>query len=298
MPRHSKNATDRPFATRYELSQSFFNFTQEERIGAESHLPFGYCSLSMKAPSEPVVTPDGYIFDRNFIVEYMAVTKNALLEKKEEYESDQRRKAAVEKLDEAKQQLQDLQDFDNVEHSVVHSTECIKGRTTFENLDKTDCRKKNFWMASEAPTSAPTAKENVIDLTVRCPMSNKRLRMRDLYPVEFSLLHEQAQKTGGERGMYCCEVTKQPITVQQAYYLKPSRKVVLESVLKRIVHPTMTCPTTNKKLKDSDIIKLQKAGTSFCSNNGVLVKGFRLLNSQRQSLGERFGSLGKKGTVL
>lgn len=82
MPRHSKNSADRVFMTNFEITQSQFNFTQEERVGKDSHLPFGYCHLSMKAASAPVVTPQGYIYDRDFIVEYMAETKKALLEKK------------------------------------------------------------------------------------------------------------------------------------------------------------------------------------------------------------------------
>jgi len=294
MPRHSKNATARPFTTNHELSQSCFNFTQEERVGAEAHLPFGYCNLSLKAPVEPVVTPDGYIYDRAFIIEYLAETKLSLFAKQEEYDGEQRRKEALEKLGEARRQLQSLEDFDNTEHSALRSMEIKDGSNT---LTKSDCRKKNFWMASEAPTCAPTNKENVFDKTTRCPMSNKKLRLRDLYPVEFSLFNVKSQKAGGEIGMYCCEVTQQPITNQQAYYLKPSRKVILESVLNKLVKPEMICPVSNKKLRDSDIIKLQRPGGSFCANNNVIFRSFRSIKSSRQTIMERVGSLGKKGTA-
>lgn len=298
MPRHSKNATDRSFMTNFELGQSFFNFTQNERIGTDSHLPFGFCCLSMKAPQNAVVTPEGYIYDRDFIIEYMAETKKALLEKKEEYEADQRRKAAQAKLDEAKEQLKYLETFDSTEQGVLDTkTDRIVGRKTFTEINKADFRKKNFWMAYEGADAAPTEKENPIDMTVKCPMSGKRLRIKDLYPVEFKTFNEDAVKKGGESGMFCCEVCSQPITVQQAYYLKPSKKVILETVLQKVIKPGMICPITNKPLKDSDIIKLQKAGTSFCAHNEVAVKRDRLLLSHRQSINERVGSLGKKGTV-
>eukprot|EP00397_Hematodinium_sp_SG-2012_P036172 GEMP01039017.1.p1 GENE.GEMP01039017.1~~GEMP01039017.1.p1 ORF type:complete len:299 (+),score=58.34 GEMP01039017.1:76-972(+) len=296
MPRHSKNAADRVYMTNYEINQTAFNFTQEERIGTDSHLPFGYCCLSMKAPAEPVVTPEGYIYDRDFIVQYMAETKKALIEKKEEYEADQRRKEAVEKLDEAKQQLKALEQFDSTEHGVLKAGGAINRRETFSGVDKADCRKKNFWMASEAPTSEPSAKEKVMDLTVRCPMSGKKLRMKDLFPVEFHVISQEAQRKGGERGMYCCEVSKRTLTVQPAYYLKPSRKVVEETVLKKIIKPTMTCPITDKKLKDSDIIKLRSQGTGFSAHNDVLVKRHRHLVSTRECMPERSGLLGLKGT--
>lgn len=205
----------------------------------------------------------------------------------------------MEKLDEAKRQLRELENFDTTEHGVLDSSSSIvNGRQTFSGLDKTSCRKKSFWMASEAPTSAPTAKEDVIDLTVRCPMSGKRLRMKELYPVEFYVAKEEAIVKGGERGMYACEVSKRPITVQQAFYIKPSRKVVTEAVMKTLIKPTMTCPISSKKLKESDIIKLKTEGTGFCAHNDVVSKRHCQIVSQRQNLMERrSGMLGCKGTM-
>lgn len=299
MPRHSKNASDRAYMCNLELTQSQFNFTQSERIGTDSHLPFGFCCLSMKAPQNPVVTPEGFIYDRDFIIQYMAETKKDLLEKKEEYEADQRRKAAQAKLNEAKDQLKLLESFDSTEQGVLDKkTERIVGRKTFTEIDKAKFTKKSFWMAgTEAGDAAPAEKENPIDMTVKCPMSGKRLRIKDLYPVEFKTFNEDAVKKGGEPGMFCCEVCGHTITVQQAYYLKPSKKVILDTVLQKVIKPGMLCPITNKPLKDGDIIKLQKAGTGFSAHNEVAVKRKRLLISHRQATTQRVGSLLKRNAA-
>ncbi len=54
--------------------------TVKQRLGTESQLPFGYCSLSMHPAEEAVVSPSGHIYSREYILEYL-LTKSKELKK-------------------------------------------------------------------------------------------------------------------------------------------------------------------------------------------------------------------------
>ena len=41
----------------------------KERLGKEAFLWFGQCALSLKAPKDPVVTPEGFVYEREYILE-------------------------------------------------------------------------------------------------------------------------------------------------------------------------------------------------------------------------------------
>merc|ERR1719265_851245 len=79
---------------------------------------------------------------------------------------------------------------------------------------------------------------------------------------------------GGDKGVYCCAVSKHPITHQKAVLIKPSKKVVLESVMKDMVLKDMVCPITGEKLKKDDFLNLQTGGTGFASHNKTTAGSF------------------------
>lgn len=55
------------------------------------------------------------------------------------------------------------------------------------------------------------------------------------------------------------------ITFQECVLLKRCNAVILASVYKDLVEPTMTCPITGAKLKEKDVVRLAKAGSSFAA---------------------------------
>jgi hypothetical protein len=74
MPRHSKNASHRSYHTFAERSKgSALNQwgTQRARLGRDSQLPFGHCSLTLTATDDPVASPSGHVYDRQAIYSYM-----------------------------------------------------------------------------------------------------------------------------------------------------------------------------------------------------------------------------------
>lgn len=75
--------------------------TSTQRLGTDSQLPFGYCSLSLQPAVEPVVTPSGHIYSRESILEYLLVKTQELKRQNAEYESA---KSKTERLERAKEE--------------------------------------------------------------------------------------------------------------------------------------------------------------------------------------------------
>ncbi|CAK0817315.1 unnamed protein product [Prorocentrum cordatum] len=103
---------------------------------------------------------------------------------------------------------------------------------------------------------------------------------KDLVPLKLEATDQKMLDSGGGRGVFCCAVSKHPITFQQAVVLKPSGVVVLESVLKDCVLKDMQCPVTGKKLKGKeDILKLQMGNSGFSAHNDIEAKSFSHIRS-------------------
>ncbi len=144
----------------------------------------------------------------------------------------------------------------------------IGARQEYLEAGKEEARKRNFWVSENAHTAKATEIKEPPKHT-SCPMSGKKLRLKDLIPCKLEL-SDKDKKEG--KDMYSCAVSKKPIIYQQAFCLKPSGIVIEENTYKTVVKPTMTCPITGKKLTEKDVIKLQKGGSGFCSHSKVEVK--------------------------
>lgn len=299
MSRHSLNRTDRPFATYAERVEAGFALTRSEKLDTSSQLPFGYCCLALKPAKEPMATPYGHIFDREFILEHLVTQKKELLEKRADYEAQEKKKALQRKQDDDEETAKKLQEFDNQEKGAgaLKEVSLTTSRTEFADKDKRKERDHNFWVCCDAPEAKPTdlQKEST---TTKCPISGKKLRMKDLIPIDFEIADQKLLDTGGGRGMYCCALTKKPITHQKVVLIKPSGQVILESCVKDCVLPSMTCPVTSKKLQKSDIVPLVAGFTGFSAHNEVVATVFKQMRSGAQEAADRTGSLGCKGTVL
>jgi len=323
MGRHSLHANDRSHFSHKERADAGYGFTKKVRIDSAGFLPFGFCAVSLKAPKDPVATPDGHIYDREAILQHLLSEKQELLAQHEKFQKqekskertlaaekqeanlreleffqrneeatmsqDKRHKRAADQLDSAREQ-------ESLSHGGSPGKKLRKGELM--TIDKADMRSKSFWSSEFTPTAAPTAVKKV-DLCPKCPMSGKKLRVKDLIHVNFEAISQKVVDQGGEHGWVCCAVTKHAITHQQAILIKPSGVVVLESILKDIVFPTMTCPITGKKIeKKEDLLKLQRGKTGFSAHNEVEAKSFSIIRSRQSDDLLRQGHLGAKGTCL
>jgi hypothetical protein len=85
--RHSKNSGSRGHFTHHEKANAYGQVKQ--RITTESQLPFGYCALSLQPSENPVVSPSGRIYSREFILEYLLSKGQDLKKQWKAYEDQQ-----------------------------------------------------------------------------------------------------------------------------------------------------------------------------------------------------------------
>jgi len=313
MTRHSQHANDRSFYSHHERKDAGYGYTKKDVLGTDCFLPFGYCALSLVPPKNPVATPDGYIYDREFLLENLLSQKLTLQEKAKKYELQERKKARQELNDKRRAELKAIEDFQKTDQGLIsedarhtRKRESAGGDERPEKrlrqgellvVDKEKHREKSFWAPETTPSAAPTEVQKV-DTTTKCPMSGKKLRIKDLIEVKFDVLDEDTRRTGGGRGVFCCALTKHALTCQQAVLIKPSGQVVLESVLEDCVYKEMKCPITGIKLKSrDDVMKLQQGGTGFSAHNQVEVGGFTGIRSRGDDDRRNQGHLPKAGYV-
>mmetsp|Transcript_34536 Transcript_34536/g.78890 ORF Transcript_34536/g.78890 Transcript_34536/m.78890 type:complete len:321 (-) Transcript_34536:50-1012(-) len=299
MSRHSKHSNDRSFYTYKERADAGFLISKKDVLGTDAFLPFGHCCLSLKPPKDAVATPEGYIYDRASILESLLQQKldaQAGNAKFEEQEKKRAREQAIEKQAAHQKELEQFKKMDSgldcadMRHKRTAGNAGLKlgeadspekrlRQGELLQIDKSKLREKSFWAKECTPTATATEVKKV-EVVSKCPMSGKKLRAKDLIPVKFEILDQKMFEAGGGRGVFCCAVSKHPITFQQAYLIKPSGQVVLESVLKDCVLKDLRCPVTGMKIKGKeDLLKLQQGGTGFAAHNEVEAKTNTLLRS-------------------
>jgi len=253
-------------------------------------------------------------------LEYLLAQKLELQTKLKKYEEQERkksRKVAADKQEEDQRELKEFQQTETAILSVDHNHKRALGQRSkaavqeqeelqeakrlrkgeLLDIDKSKFRSKCFWVKETTQNAAPIELKPV-DTTVKCPMSGKKLRAKDLLPLKFEITDQKLFDAGGGKGVFCCAVSKHPITHQQAVVLKPSGVVVLESVLKDIVFKEMRCPITGKKLNGKeDILKLQMGGTGFSAHNDIEASSFSTIRSFGGDARTQQGHLPKAGYV-
>jgi nitric oxide synthase-interacting protein len=228
MTRHSKNANARSFVTNYERSkqQALARFGQGS--SSEGRVPFGFCCLTLRRAKNALASPQGWIFDKDAVVEYLVAERERLKEIAE---------ASVKTKE---------------DKTGTGNSESSSKKRSLEEISK---RAGSFWVSPPESTSvrAPDLPKP-IDVHPRCPMSGEKLRLKDLVPAKLE---------GDEKDVFSCAISKRPITHQQALLLKPSGMVVLESAFKQTVPDGSRCPLTGMSLGPHDIIKLQKGNSNI-----------------------------------
>jgi hypothetical protein len=87
--KHSKNAETRGWYSAAEkkrdTAQSSWG-TQAMRLSADSVVDWDCCCLSTARPADPVITPEGFLYNRESLLEYMLASRQAAARKLKEWE--------------------------------------------------------------------------------------------------------------------------------------------------------------------------------------------------------------------
>lgn len=227
--------------------------------------------------------PDGYLYEREAILEYILHQKKEIARQMKAYEKQRgARREEQKELQRAAAQDQ-VRGFLEKEAAIVSrplnpfTPKAASGDSPDDaqpgpsagpaGKDK-DKALPSFWIPSLTPEAKATKLEKP-SRVVTCPMSGKPLRMSDLTPVRFTPLDSSVDRVGlitrSER--YVCAVTRDSLSnATPCAVLRPSGAVVTLECVEKLIRKDMVDPVNGEKLTDRDIIVLQRGGTGFAGS--------------------------------
>ncbi|PFX17835.1 nitric oxide synthase-interacting protein-like [Stylophora pistillata] len=286
MTRHAKNCTAGTVYTYHERKKDTKKSgygSKSVRLGRDSVKNFDCCCLTLQPCREPVVTPDGFLYDREAILECLLHQKTEAARKMKAFEKQKKKQDAEEAGKVEEKERSKVESFVNMEKrlttkptSAFTATKdrSINGSSDFNDEQQpstssggssgNDKNLQSFWVPSLTPEAKPTLLKKP-DSKTYCPMSGKPLRIKDLIAVKLTPIDD-----GDDRPMvakserYKCAVTHDALgNSVPCAVLKNTGNVVTMDCIEKLIKKDMLCPFTGSKLKESDIIPLQRGGTGF-----------------------------------
>lgn len=283
MGRHSKDCGDLfTYAERKENG----NGSVRLRLGEDSVRSFDHCSIGLSQPRMPVCCPAGFLFEKEAIVTALLQQKLTMMadiaDRIRKADADMRRsdttKAARAKLD--------AQSFVRCEESVLSSAGLEKPAPTCTPSTSAAPRpgiplSSHFWLPpasssdsratptnpdvrNPAATATPPAPSNPAR-RLRCPLSGRPLRLKDLRAVRF---HGTGDASGGGRARHGCPVCSAGLTNASRPAVLPSGHVLCGRCVAQCVGEHGRDPIEDCAVRMKDVFYLQAGGTSFAASGG------------------------------
>lgn len=215
MTRHARNCTAGAVYTYHEKKKDAAASgygTQSERVGKDSVKSFDCCSLTLQPCRYPVVTKDGFLFDKEAILEYIVAKKNDYNRKLKQYEKQLKKdEMQISELAAAEKEA-NLIKFMNREKNISSKSSSSAESTPSTSLSNLvngkDKQLPSFWVPSELP-DAKRSKVQKPDPTVYCPVSGKPIKMKDMIEVKWTLVKDPDDKKSliAKENRYMCPVT-------------------------------------------------------------------------------------------
>lgn len=217
MTRHARNCTAGAVYTYHEKKKDAAASgygTQSERVGKDSVKNFDCCSLTLQPCRNPVVTKEGYLFDKEAILEYIVKKKTEYTRKSKQYEKQLKKDEAEKAELAAAEKEANLIKFMNREKNISNSSSKpsgsgISASSSVSNLaNGKDKELPSFWVPSQLP-DAKVSKLEKPDPTVYCPISGRPLKMKDLIEIKWTPVNDPDDKKSliAKENRYMCPVT-------------------------------------------------------------------------------------------
>lgn len=276
MTRHARNCTAGTVYTYHERKRDTKTSgygTQKVRIGKDSIREFDCCCLTLQPCKDPVVTPQGFLYDKEAILEYILHQKREIARKMKEFEkqktkaeSEAKSLVAAEREKKTTQFVQQETNPIGSKHAADKAAASTSAGASLSNMNG-DKNKQlpSFWIPALTPAASAT-KIPKPDEKVRCPMSGEVLKLKDLISVKFTPINDRDNKTSliTKTARYVCAVTNDVLgNSVPCAVLKTSGNVVTMECVEKIIKKDMTDPTNGKKLTEKDIIPLHRGATGF-----------------------------------
>ncbi|XP_034254876.1 nitric oxide synthase-interacting protein homolog [Thrips palmi] len=281
MTRHARNCTAGAVYTYHEKkkdAEASGYGTERQRLGKDSIKSFDCCCLTLQPCRNPVISQEGYLFDKEAILEYVITKKNEVSRKMKEYEKQKRKEENELAELAAAEKSSQLHKFLKTEKNIVSTPiNAFKPTTTDKPSvsNMADGRSKqlpSFWIPSMTPHSKKSALPKP-DKTIYCPMSNKPLKIKDLIDVKFTEVKDPDDKKSliVKENRYMCAVTHDILSNSvPCAVLRTTGDVVTMECVEKIIKKDWIHPLTSEKLTEKDIIPLQRGGTGYSTTNEEL----------------------------
>jgi nitric oxide synthase-interacting protein len=248
--------------------------TNSQRVGKDSIKNFDCCSLTLQPCVNPVVTPDGYLYDKEAILVYIITRKKEYYRKLKEYEKQKRKEQAELAAAEERSKLNSLMKTEkNIVSAPIKAFKSdplnAENPSVSNMTEGRDKHLPSFWI----PSKTPEAKDKTLkkpDKTVYCPASGKPLKAKDLIDVKFTPVKDPDDKKASivKQNRYTCSVTYDTLSNSvPCAVIRTTGDVVTMKCVERIINKDWTHPLTGEKLKEQDIIPLQREGTGYSTTN-------------------------------
>ncbi|CAB3228819.1 unnamed protein product [Arctia plantaginis] len=275
MTRHARNCTAGAVYTYHEKKKDAAASgygTQNERLGKDSVKSFDCCSLTLQPCRNPVISKDGYLFDKEAILEYIISKKTEYTRQMKKYEK-QLKKDESEKAELAAAEKEaNLIKFMNREKNISSKNKESEAgpSSSVSNLSNNKTKQlPSFWVPSQLP-EAKFSKMDKPDPTVYCPISGKPLKMKDLIDVKWTLVNDPDDKKSliAKENRYMCPVTHDILSnAVPCVVIRTTGDVVTLECVDKIIKKDWIHPLTGDKLKEKDIIPMQRGGTGYALTN-------------------------------
>ncbi|XP_071874521.1 nitric oxide synthase-interacting protein homolog [Bombus fervidus] len=278
MTRHARNCTAGAVYTYHEkrkdAAASGYG-TNTQRVGKDSVKDFDCCCLTLQPCRNPVITKDGYLFDKEAILEYVLTKKKEYARKLKEYQKQKQQEEEQSNEKSANEELQKLQKFLKGEKNIVSRSQIAAKESGFSVSNMSNGKDKmlpSFWI----PSKTPEAKETILqkpDKTIYCPLSGKPLKIKDLIPVKFTEVKDPDDKKSliVKQARYMCPITHDILSNSvPCAVIRTTGDVVTMECVEKIIRKDWINPLDSTELTEADIIPLQRGGTGYSAVNDGL----------------------------
>lgn len=278
MTRHARNCTAGAVYTYHEKKKDAAASgygTNTQRVGKDSVKDFDCCCLTLQPCRNPVITKDGYLFDKEAILEYVLTKKKEYARKLKEYEKQKQQQEEQSHEKTANEELQKLQQFLKGEKTIVLKSQATANESTSSVSNMSNGKDKvlpSFWI----PSKTPEAKETILqkpDKTIYCPISGKPLKIKDLIPIKFTEIKDPDDKKSliVKQARYMCPITHDVLSNSvPCAVIRTTGDVVTLECVEKIIKKDWINPLDSTKLTEKDIIILQRGGTGYSAVNNCL----------------------------
>ncbi|KMQ95533.1 nitric oxide synthase-interacting-like protein [Lasius niger] len=276
MTRHARNCTAGAVYTYHEKKKDAAASgygTNTQRVGKDSVKDFDCCCLTLQPCRNPMITKDGYLFDKESILEYILTKKREYARKLKEYEKQKQRKEEQSQELTANEELKKLQNFLKGEKTIVsNGSSTMDGASVSNMKNGKDKMLPSFWIPSETPETKEISLQKP-DKTIYCPVSGRPLKVKDLISVKFTQVQDPDDRRSliVKQARYMCPITHDILGNNvPCAAIRTTGDVVTMECVEKLIKKDWINPLDNSKLTQSDIIPLQRGGTGYAFVNDSL----------------------------